>query len=100
MSACCVLVDDAKICLLRLWLSMQPACNPATRPSASATPSDTCHQAVPIGDRSRAELDNHEALSNPEGTALVGAGTLRRVRDRIPGTNSAAQVLACPAYTL
>ena len=72
----------------------------ATILPARETPSDTCHQAVPIEDRSRAELDNHEALSNPEGTALVGAGTLRRVRDRIPGTNSAAQVLACPAYRL
>ena len=69
MSACCVLVDDAKICLKRLWLSMlsmQPACNPALR----ETPSDACPQVVPIEDRSRAELDNHEALSNPEGTAL------------------------------
>ena len=38
------------------------------------TPSDACHQAVPIEDRSRAELDNHAALSNPEGTALVRRG--------------------------
>ena len=65
MTARCVLVvmpKDLELCLLSI---VQPCCNPLRE-----TPPDTCHQAVPIEDRSRAESDNHEALSNPEGTAL------------------------------